>query len=116
MTTVRRMRCPLSLKKCLAGHEVSVYSGADSLLADIEKKKIQQGYLLIRIKNKCRGNLSVEKNTVPKSSKKEPGHGFGPATIQEAAAALDGDMFAYTDSGNFVLDVMVRMKRIFEAG
>ncbi len=70
--------------------------------------KYSRDYLLIRIKNKCRRDLSVVKDTVPKSSKKEPGHGFGLATIQEAAAALDGDMFAYTDSGNFVLDVMVR--------
>lgn len=70
--------------------------------------KYSRDYLLIRIKNKCRRGLSVEKDTVLKSSKKEPGHGFGLATIQEAAAALDGDMFAYTDNGNFVLDVMVR--------
>lgn len=68
-------------------------------------------YLLIRIKNKCRRDLSVEKDTVPKSSKKEPGHGFGLVTIQEAATALDGEMFAYTDDGNFVLDVMVRTKK-----
>lgn len=52
--------------------------------------------------------MTVEKGTVPKSSKKEAGHGFGLVSIQEAAAALDGDMFAYTDHGNFVLDVMVR--------
>ncbi len=56
-------------------------------------------------------DLSVEKDTVPKSSKKEPGHGFGLAAIQEAAKVLDGDMFAYTDSGNFVLDVMVRTEK-----
>ncbi len=39
----------LSLKKCLAGHEVSVYSGADSLLADMEKKKIQYDLYLLDI-------------------------------------------------------------------
>lgn len=73
--------------------------------------KYSRDYLLIRIKNRCMGNLSVEKGALPKSSKKEPGHGFGLATIQEAAAALDGEMVAYTDSGNFVLDVMVRTKK-----
>ena len=31
----------LSLKKFLEGHEVSVYSDADSLLADIDNKRIQ---------------------------------------------------------------------------
>lgn len=72
--------------------------------------KYSRDYLLIRVKNKCRGDLSVEKGTLPKSNKEEPGHGFGLATIQEAAAALGGEMLAYTDSGNFVLDVMVRSK------
>ncbi len=72
--------------------------------------KYSRDYLIIRMKNKCREDLTVEKGTVPGSSKREPGHGFGLATIQEAAAALDGEMFAYTDSGNFVLDVMVRVR------
>ncbi len=78
--------------------------------------KYSRDYLLIRIKNKCRGDLAVEKGTSPKSRKKEAGHGFGLVTIQEAAAALDGEMLVYTDSGNFVLDVMVRAKRISGAG
>ncbi len=72
--------------------------------------KYSKDYLVIRIKNKCRKDLSVEKGTVPKSSKKEAGHGFGFGSIQEAAGRLDGEMFAYTDNGNFVLDVMVRVK------
>jgi len=74
--------------------------------------KYSRDYLLIRMKNKCRKDLSVEKGTIPESRKKESGHGFGLVTIQEASAALDGEMFVYTDSGNFVLDVMVRAKSI----
>ncbi len=70
--------------------------------------KYSKDYLLIRIKNKCRRDLSIERGTVPGSSKEEAGHGFGLTTIREAAAALDGDMFAYTENGSFVLDVMVR--------
>lgn len=73
--------------------------------------KYSRDYLIIRIKNKCRRDLVVEKGIVPQSGKKEAGHGFGLATIQEAAASLDGEMFAYTDSGNFVLDVMVRTEK-----
>lgn len=72
--------------------------------------KYSRDYLIIRMKNRCRSDLSVEKGVIPKSIKQEPGHGFGLATIQEAAARLEGDMFAYTDNGNFVLDVMVRTK------
>ncbi len=71
--------------------------------------KYSRDYLIIRIKNKCRKDLFVEKGIVPKTGKKEAGHGFGLTTIQEAATALDGEMFAYTDHGNFVLDVMVRV-------
>jgi len=78
--------------------------------------RYSRDYLLIRIKNKCRKDLYIEKGIIPKSGKKETGHGFGLATIQEAAAALDGEMFAYTDAGSFVLDVMVRTKEIVSAG
>ncbi len=70
--------------------------------------KYNRDYLIIRMKNKCRSDLSIEKGTVPESSKKEAGHGFGLGTIQEAAGRLDGEMFCYTDKGNFILDVMVR--------
>ncbi len=30
----------LALKKCLEGHEISIYSDADSLLIDVEKNTI----------------------------------------------------------------------------
>lgn len=53
----------------------------------------------------------MEKGTIPKTTKKVSGHGFGLSNIKEAAERLDGDMFAYTDNGNFVLDVMVRIKK-----
>ena len=39
----------LSLKKFLEGHEVSVYSNADSLLADIDNKRIQYDLYLLDI-------------------------------------------------------------------
>ncbi len=70
--------------------------------------KYNRDYLIIRVKNKCREDLSVVKGELPKSGKKDPGHGFGLAIIQEMANALDGEMLAYTDSGCFVLDVMVK--------
>lgn len=74
--------------------------------------KYSRDYLIIRIKNKCRGDLYVEKGTVPGSSKEEKGHGFGLSTVQDAAERLHGEMLCYTDNGNFVLDVMVRTKEI----
>ncbi len=74
--------------------------------------KYNRDYLLIRIKNSCRSDLIVEKGTVPRSGKKEAGHSFGLPTIQEAARRLDGEMLVYTDAGNFVLDVMVRVKEL----
>jgi len=43
------MEDALSLKMILKGHEVSVYSNADSLLADIENKKIQYDLYLLDI-------------------------------------------------------------------
>lgn len=72
--------------------------------------KRNRNYLLIRIRNRCRDGLHVEKGTVPATDKEGHDHGFGLATVQEAAKRLDGEMFCYTDSGNFVLDVMMRAK------
>ncbi len=74
--------------------------------------KYNRDYLIIRIRNKCRSGFVIEKGTIPKSSKKEDGHGFGLSTIQEVARRLDGEMIVYTEQGNFVLDVMIRTKGI----
>ncbi len=74
--------------------------------------KYSRDYLIIRIKNKCRNDLTIEKGFVPGSSKRETGHGFGLFTIQEAAKRLEGEMLVYTDNGNFVLDVLVKTKGI----
>lgn len=43
------MEDALSLKKLLEGHEVSMYSGAEYLLADMENKKIQYDLYLLDI-------------------------------------------------------------------
>ncbi len=71
--------------------------------------KYSRDYLVIRIKNRCREGLHVEKGTVPSTSKREAGHGYGLITIQEDALRLGGDMLCYTEDGSFVLDVMVRV-------
>lgn len=64
-------------------------------------------YLLIRIGNKCRDDLHVEKGTIPATDKEGQDHGFGLTTVKEAAQRLDGEMFCYTENGYFILDVMV---------
>lgn len=71
--------------------------------------KYSRDYLVIRIRNRCREGLHVEKGTMPVTSKTGPGHGYGLSTIQEDAGRLGGDMLCYTEDGNFVLDVMVRV-------
>ncbi len=78
--------------------------------------KYSRDYLIIRIKNRCQGDFSVEKGTIPKSRKKEAGHGFGLSTIQEAARRLGGEMLVYTEQGNFVLDVMIKGRQLLGAG
>lgn len=72
--------------------------------------KYKRDYLVIRIRNCCRDNLYVEKGTIPVTTKTGKGHGFGLPTVQEAAGRLGGEMFCYTEQGNFVMDVMVRVK------
>lgn len=74
--------------------------------------KYSRDYLVIRVRNLCRKGLRVEKGILPSTDKKEAGHGFGLITIQEAAGRLGGDMLCYTENGNFVLDVMVRVQAL----
>lgn len=69
--------------------------------------KYNREYLTMRIRNRCRENLHVEKGMMPATNKKGAGHGFGLATIKEAAEKLNGEMYCYTDKGTFVLDVFV---------
>ncbi len=79
----------------------------------IEERKVSVqmkhngAYLLIRVKNRCRDDLHVEKGKVPATDKRGHEHGFGLVTVQEVAQSLDGEMFCYTENGEFVLDVMV---------
>lgn len=58
-------------------------------------------------KNTCRDDLWVERGTIPATDKDGGGHGYGLATVQEAAGRLQGEMFCYTEDGMFILDVMV---------
>ncbi len=69
--------------------------------------KYSRDYLVLRIRNRCREGVHVEKGTVPSTSKTGAGHGYGLATIREDAGRLGGDMLCYTENGYFVLDVML---------
>lgn len=80
---------------------------------DAEKREIfvqmkyNKKYLTIRIRNRCRDGLHVEKGKLPATEKAGQDHGFGLNTVQECAGRLGGDMLCYTEEGYFVLDVMV---------
>lgn len=69
--------------------------------------RYKQDYLIIRIKNTCQEELSIEKGQLPNTTKSGAEHGFGLKSIQEAAERLNGEAFCYTEAGNFVLDVML---------
>lgn len=68
--------------------------------------RYSRDYLIIRLKNRCKEDLYVKKGTIPSTDKQGYDHGFGLVTIREAAGRLDGEMFCYTENGNFILDVM----------
>ncbi len=69
--------------------------------------RYNRNYLLIRIRNRCRDDLYVAQGEIPATDKEGQDHGFGLATVKEAAARLDGEILCYTEEGNFVLDVMI---------
>lgn len=72
--------------------------------------KYSRDYLVIRIRNRCRAGLYVEKGILPATDMDGYDHGFGLVTVQEAAKRCGGEMFCYTENGYFVLDVMVQKK------
>lgn len=87
-----------------------------------EKRKVSaqmrynRNYLLIRIRNRCRDDLYVAQGEIPATDKEGQDHGFGLATIKEAAEHLDGKIFCYTEDGNFILDVMVSCRAFQSIG
>jgi len=106
----------MELCQILSNGLENALEASEQLPQDERAASVQMKYsrdcLIIRIRNNCRKDLSVEKGVIPKSNKKEKGHGFGLSTIKEAAERLDGEMFAYTGGGTFVLDVIVRTKKM----
>lgn len=78
--------------------------------------RYNRNYLLIRIRNKCRDDLDVAQGELPATDKEGLDHGFGLATVKEAAERLDGEMFCYTENGNFVLNVMVSCRAFLSSG
>ena len=84
-------------------------SGSDAGKREVSvQMRYNRNYLLIRIRSTCRKDLYVERGVIPATDKPGHDHGFGLATIKEAAERLEGDMVCYTEDGCFVLDVMVR--------
>lgn len=83
----------------------------------VEKRQVSlhmrynKGYLMLRIRNRCRDELYVESGMIPATDKEGCDHGFGLITINEAAERLNGTMTCYTENGDFVLDVMVSCSR-----
>ncbi len=73
--------------------------------------KYNKDYLIIRIKNQCHDELTVDKGTIPKTNKTEKGHGLGLLSIKETAESLNGDMVCYTENNYFVLDVMLQITK-----
>lgn len=75
--------------------------------------KYNRDYLLIRMKNRCRDELYTDKGTASAAAQAGGGYGAGLAAMRKAAQSLDGEMFCYTENGNFVLDVMI-LRRPFQ--
>lgn len=103
----------MELCQILSNGLENAWDASGRLPSSVEKMvsvqmRYQRNWLIIRIKNRCRDDLRVEKGSIPETEKKEAGHGFGLQTIQEAAKRMKGEMFCYTEQGFFILDVMVR--------
>ncbi len=101
----------MELCQILSNGLENAYDALKGMDREERKVSVQMKYsrdcLLMRIRNRCSEELTVEKGTIPSTNKEGYDHGFGLATIQEAAERLEGEMFCYTESGNFVLDVML---------
>ena len=83
--------------------------------SDIENREISvqmkynRNYLLIRVRNRCRNDLRMERwgDRECPWDQEENGGEFGLAMVKEMVGQLGGDMFYYIENGDFVLDVMI---------
>ncbi len=63
---------------------------------------------MIEVWNSCDGVRAVdEESGLPYSTKKEPGHGFGLATMRKVAQRYHGDIDVRQDGESFILSIMI---------
>ena len=63
--------------------------------------------LLIKTENPVFGSIHIQKNGLPASTKKEPGHGKGLASVKEIAQHYNGSLQVQTDSHFFCATVIL---------
>lgn len=71
------------------------------------RMKCNKDCLILRIKNRCSDNLPAKKGAASKA--RGAGRGEELRAVREVVEKLDGVMLCYTETDNFVLDVMVRI-------
>ena len=84
-----------------------------SLLPDTEQRLIhlavarQKGFVSIRLENRCRDSLHVEKG-LPRTTKAEKGlHGYGLKSIQATVEKYGGSVTVHAESGWFELRILI---------
>ena len=84
-----------------------------SLLPDTEQRLIhlavarQKGFVSIRLENRCRDSLHVEKG-LPRTTKAEKGlHGYGLKSIQATVEKYGGSVTVHAEGGWFELRILI---------
>ena len=59
----------------------------------------------MKTENPVSGSISMQKNGLPASTKKEPGHGKGLASVKEIAEKYNGTVLVQADTTRFSVSV-----------
>ena len=78
------------------------------------KRNVRGGLVVLQIENTYEGAVDLE-DGLPRTTKRECGHGYGLRSIQRIAQRWGGDMSVRTENGIFKLSIFMRAQQQAQA-
>ncbi len=72
--------------------------------------KLKFDYLVLQIANRFAGQVELEDESIPRTTKESAGHGYGLTSIKTTLEALDGVLHLRTDNDVFILEATAKIK------
>lgn len=73
------------------------------------RSRIKGSYYVVKLVNSCKGELLLEGDKLPHTTKEAPGHGYGMQIIQSIAKKYDGDIQISCENNLFTVVVALKL-------